>query len=137
MCSKRKVELVGVAGRVYDGSGTSIFDSIVRTINRLDTDCPDVRRALDILVDEAEWLKEWRYAKSEARPVKLGDKVRCDIALGEYSEGRVYKIVKRDLWVVITHAARRYPLGEEMCWVNLKALTHADGTPIKWNAKEQ
>ena len=137
MVSKRKVELVTIRDYVYDGSRKYLVDAIVRTINQLDTDCPEVRRALDILVDEAEWLKEWRYAKSEARPVKLGDKVRCDIALGEYSEGRVYKIVKRDLWVVITHAARRYPLGEEMCWVSLKALTHADGTPIKWNAKEQ
>jgi len=138
MTCKRKVELVTHHGHVYDGSSPYSQDAIVRAINRLDTDCPEVRRALDILVNEWEWLKEWRYAKPKGRPVKLGDKVRIGWGADGhgYSEGRVYKIIKDGVWAVRTHSMLNYPLGAEVFWARYPSITHADGTPIDWDATE-
>ena len=136
MTCKRKVELVACLGYVYDGSDPFVHGAIVRTINRLDTDCPDVRRALDILVDETKYLREWRYAKPKARPVKLGDKVRLSFYGDDNSEGRVYKIAKGGVWVVRTYSTFDYLLGGEVLWERHSDLTHTDGTPIDWDATE-
>ena len=136
MSSKRKVEFVGDAGRPYDGSGRSVVDSVVRAINRLDTSCPDVHHALDILVDECDWLTHWRYAEPKGRPVELGDKVRISFDQDDYSEGRVYKITKHGVRVVRTYSTIDGTLGGEVFWDRYPDLTHADGTPIDWDATE-
>lgn len=124
---------------IYDGTGQSLLAAVVRTLNvmrEVACDSAMMEKAATTFCRELSIKNDnytWRYAKHKDRALRVGDKVHYVPNKYKYSEGRAFEIHPNGVGVVRTWSKGNDPLGDEVFW-HKEYITHADGTPIDWDA---